>query len=103
MKRATASLLYQSPNGDTWFLARDPRTGLAFVRHQANTPSGGQVTDLEIGAFLNRPRNPEQDALFRAIGVLLLGPKRAGAGDEQSGAGTRGEWSDAQLSELGYM
>jgi hypothetical protein len=28
--------LYRSPNGDTWFLARDPETGSAFVRHQAN-------------------------------------------------------------------
>src|SRR4051795_1030160 len=33
--------LYRSPNGDTWFLARDPMTGLAFVRHQANASSGG--------------------------------------------------------------
>ena len=37
--------LYRSPNGDSWFLARDPETGSAFVRHQANAPSGGQVTD----------------------------------------------------------
>src|SRR4051812_47869188 len=38
--------LYRSPNGDTWFLPRDPTAGLAFVRHQANAPSGGQVTDV---------------------------------------------------------
>jgi hypothetical protein len=38
--------LYRSPNGDSWFLARDPVTGSAFVRHQANAPSGGQVTDI---------------------------------------------------------
>jgi hypothetical protein len=44
--------LYRSPNGDTWFLACDPATGLGTVRHQANASSGGQVTDLEIGAFL---------------------------------------------------
>ena len=53
MKRAEMTPLYQSANGDSWFLARDPATGLAFVRHQANTPSGGQVTDIEIGAFLS--------------------------------------------------
>src|SRR5205085_7821455 len=29
MKRAQARQLYRSPNGDTWFLARDPATGLA--------------------------------------------------------------------------
>src|SRR3954463_678948 len=38
--------LYRSPNGDTWFLARDPKTGLAFVRHRSNASSGGQVTDV---------------------------------------------------------
>jgi hypothetical protein len=35
-----------SPNRDSWFLARDPETGLAFVRHEANAPSGGQVTEI---------------------------------------------------------
>jgi hypothetical protein len=44
--------LYRSPNGDTWFLARDPMTGSAFVRHRANASSGGQVTDVEIDEFL---------------------------------------------------
>src|SRR5204863_9406723 len=34
--------LYRSQNGDTWFLARDPATGSAFVRHQAHASSGGQ-------------------------------------------------------------
>jgi hypothetical protein len=33
--------LYRSPNGDTWFLARDPATGWGTVRHQANASSGG--------------------------------------------------------------
>ena len=42
--------LYRSPNGDTWFLAHDPTTGSAFVRHQANASSGGQVADVEIEA-----------------------------------------------------
>jgi hypothetical protein len=45
--------LYRSPNGDSWFLVRDPATGSAFVRHQANAPSGGQVTDIDLGAFLS--------------------------------------------------
>src|ERR1700719_534774 len=47
-QRAETRQLYRSPNGDTWFLARDPETGSAFVRHQANAPSGGQVTDIEL-------------------------------------------------------
>src|SRR5690242_20396372 len=46
--------LYRSPNGDTWFLARDPATALSTVRHQANASSGGKVTDLEIGGVPER-------------------------------------------------
>jgi hypothetical protein len=49
--------LYRSPNGDTWFLARDPATGAAYVRHQANAPSGGQVTDAEIDHLLSGPQS----------------------------------------------
>src|SRR5690349_3630804 len=47
--------LYRSPNGDTWFLARDPTTGSAFVRHQPNASSGGRVTEVEIADFLSGP------------------------------------------------
>src|SRR5437588_535012 len=43
--------LYRSPNNDTWFLARNPTTGLTFIRHQAITPSGGRVAAIEIGPF----------------------------------------------------
>ena len=60
--------LYSSPNGDRWFLARAPETGTLFVRHEANVPSGGQVTDIDIGAFLGEgPRNPEHQALLHLI------------------------------------
>src|SRR6202035_1863777 len=103
MKRAEMTPLYQSPNGDSWFLARDPATGLAFVRHQANAPSGGQVTNIELGAFLSGPRNPEHEALLRLIGSLILDPRGAEVGDEPTAVKTRGEWSDAELAELGNM
>jgi hypothetical protein len=95
--------LYRSPNGDTWFLARDPTAGLAFVRHQANAPSGGQVTDVEIGALLSGPRNPEHDALLRLIGTSILAPRRADADDEPPPVNTVREWSDAELTELGNL
>jgi hypothetical protein len=53
--------LYGSPNGDRWLLGRD--AGRVFVRHEANAPSGGQVTHTDIGDFLSRgARNPEQSA-----------------------------------------
>jgi hypothetical protein len=53
-QRARTRELYRSPNGDTWFLAGDPETGSAFVMHQANAPSGGQVTEIEIGRLFYR-------------------------------------------------
>lgn len=66
--------LYSSPNGDRWFIARDPATAHVFVRHEANLPSGGHSTDIDIGAFLSRgPRNPEHQALLRLIGTLAEG------------------------------
>jgi len=94
--------LYRSPNGDTWFLARNLTTGLAFVRHQANASSGGQVTDVEIGDFLSGGEHPEQAALLRLIGTLIVDPQRAEVGDELAVEAGR-EWSDAELNELGKM
>jgi hypothetical protein len=64
--------LYGSPNGDRWHLARDPATERVFVRHEANAPSGGQVTDIDIGTFVSRgPHNPEHRALLRLIATLV--------------------------------
>ena len=45
--------LYRSPNGDCWFLGREPQDGRAFVIHQPNGPSGGRLSHIELGAFLN--------------------------------------------------
>jgi hypothetical protein len=37
-------------------------------RQEPNAPSGGQVSDLDIGSFLSRrPLNPEHQALLRLI------------------------------------
>jgi hypothetical protein len=92
-----------SANGDTWCLARDPATGKAFVRHQANAPSGGQVTDIGLGAFLSGPRNPEYEALLRLISLSILDPRGAEADDEPAAVNTGREWSDGELNELGNM
>jgi hypothetical protein len=101
--RAETRQLYRSTNGDTWFLARDPVTGSSFVRHQANAPSGGQVTDIELGAFLSGPRNPEHEALLRLIGASILDPRGAEADDEPAAVNTGREWSDGELNELANM
>jgi hypothetical protein len=72
MMRAEMRELYHSPNGDRWFLGRDPASGRVFVRHQANIPSGGHSEDIDIGAFLGKgTQNPEHQALLRLIGTLV--------------------------------
>jgi hypothetical protein len=63
--------LYHSPNGDRWYLARDPDAGRVFVKHQANMASGGHIAEIEIGAFLNQGNGPEHQELLRLIGTLL--------------------------------
>jgi hypothetical protein len=44
--------LYSSTNGDRWFPVRDFATGNVFIRHEANIPSAGRVTEIDIGTFL---------------------------------------------------
>lgn len=65
-------IVYSSPNGDRWLLGRDPATGDVFIRHEANVPSGGNRTDIDIGEFLSSgQRNPGHQALLRLIGTLV--------------------------------
>jgi hypothetical protein len=64
--------IYRSQNGDTWFLARDPDRDRVFVRHQPNRPSGGEVRDIEIGAFFREgSQGPEKQV--RLISTLVDG------------------------------
>jgi len=65
--------LYRSPNGDVWFLARDPANQNGFLVHEPNKQSGGEPSRIEIGEFL-RPgsHGPEHQALLRLIGTLIF-------------------------------
>ena len=69
--------LYRSPNGDSWFLGREPTNGHAFTIHQPNAPSGGRLSHIEVGAFLRDPPGPEHKALLRLIGTLVEVPPYA--------------------------
>lgn len=100
MKQPKPTQLYRSPNGDTWFLVGDPATGVSFVRHKANIPSGGQVTDIAIDTFLSGPRNPEHEALLSLLGSQVSDTLAADADDAPSAVSSGREWSDAELSEL---
>jgi hypothetical protein len=69
--------LYRSPNGDAWFLGREPSSGRAFVIHQPNAPSGGRRSHIELGEFLRSGNGPEQQALLRLIATLVEVPPYA--------------------------
>jgi hypothetical protein len=63
---ADTELIYESSNGDTWCLTRDPLTGARAVLHRPNPQSGGQVSYIEIDKFLSEGANgPEHQALRR--------------------------------------
>lgn len=76
--------LYRSPNGDAWFLGREPTNANAFIIHQPNAPSGGKLSHIELGQFLRKGEGPEQQALLRLIGTLVEVPPYA---DERSRLG----------------
>jgi hypothetical protein len=63
--------LYRSPNGDSWYLGREPQNGRAFIIHQPSGPSGGRLSHIELGAFLSSGNGPEQQALLRLIATLV--------------------------------
>jgi len=65
--------IYRSaPGGERWLLARDTDSGRVFVRHEPNLSSGGQVADIEIGAFLiGTGSRPEKQELLRLTGTLV--------------------------------
>ncbi len=70
--------LYRSPNGDAWYLGREPTDGRAFIIHQPNGPSGGRLSHIELASFLaDGGDRPEQRALLRLIGTLVEVPPYA--------------------------
>lgn len=68
----TERVLYESSNGDAWFLARDPVSGMPVIKHQPNVSSGGQISYVAIDHFLRGGANgPEHRALLDLIGTLI--------------------------------
>ena len=68
--------LYHSANGDRWYLASGSAAGV-FIKHESNLASGGNISDIEIGAFLSQSgRGPEKQELLRLIGTLVTGPSK---------------------------
>lgn len=67
--------LYCNPNGDAWFLGRDPSDARAVVIHEPKRPSGAHTCCIELSAFLYPgAAGPEHKALLRLIGTLVDTP-----------------------------
>jgi len=82
--------LYSSPNGDRWYLCKDAAGGV-FVVHQANVPSGGKISRIELADFLARGYGPEQQSLLQLIGSLLdPAPDHVLAGEADPGLSLSG-------------
>ncbi len=58
-----------SSNGDRWALEKNQVSGETVVVHEANAPSGGQVTRTSVSDFLDRNAGkPEYEALLQLLG-----------------------------------
>jgi hypothetical protein len=90
---AHTELIYESGNGDAWFLTQDTVTGARVVMHRANPESVGQVSYIEIEKFFSDGANgPEHQALrclietSARIATILIGydvhPPKGEAYDE---------------------
>jgi hypothetical protein len=64
-------LIYESSNGDAWYLIRMKRTEAVFVRHEPNGPSGGKAKLIPVGEFLAQGKGPEHQELLRLVGTLV--------------------------------
>ena len=90
-------LIYESNNGDSWYLSRDPQTGARAVMHRANLQSGGHVSHIEIEKFLSEGANGLEHQALRhlletsaRLATVLIGydvhPPKGDAYDELSKA-----------------
>jgi hypothetical protein len=60
-------LVYESSNGDMWFLCENPSSGLPTVKRAANPISGGHVSYFEVESFLLDGNGPEHQALRQLL------------------------------------
>ncbi len=70
---APRTLIHDASNDDRWFLCRGEDPADVFVSHEANRPSGGTASRIELATFLASEQGaPERRALASMIGSLVL-------------------------------
>ena len=62
--------LYQSSNGDCWFLCKN-EAGNLYIVHEPNTASGGKTAMMEVATFLSQQHGPQHRAFMDLIGSLV--------------------------------
>src|SRR4051794_26525481 len=76
MISSRARILYSSPNGDRWLLCC--KGDRVFVRHEPNAPSGGKLSEVEVGEFLSGARlKSGRQAPLRLIAALVDGDEES--------------------------
>ena len=70
MSTAT-ELLYESENGDRWFIGSDVAEPRVFVRHEPNKASGGQPANFGLMEFLAQQQGPQHEALLSLLSRLI--------------------------------
>ncbi|MCB1467001.1 MAG: hypothetical protein KDK08_07635 [Rhizobiaceae bacterium] len=69
---------HTSSNGDRWLLARN-ESSEGFVRHEANSASGGSLSNIAISnSLVGNAESPECKSLLRLIGSLVADEPAAG-------------------------
>jgi hypothetical protein len=65
-------LVYESSNGDRWFLAGDGPSGGPVVWHVPNAASGGKSSFVALDAFLARDEgSPQRHAMMQLIAKIV--------------------------------
>jgi hypothetical protein len=69
--------IYRSQNGDIWRLIRDEASSQVYVRHEANPPLGGHITEMSIEEFLSRRGSGPEYAAMQELLKARAGEGRA--------------------------
>ena len=64
-------LLYESSNGDRWFIGSEETESGVFVRHEPNEASGGQPANFGLMEFLAQQQGPQHEAFIALITRLI--------------------------------
>lgn len=64
-------LLYDSSNGDRWYIWRDEADRRLFIRHEPNRASGGRPVHFSLREFLAQQQGPQHEAFLTILSRLL--------------------------------